>query len=91
MRNSKTYTLGNVEYGYKPAGRGWVFAVPGYSLTVHPRHGVNVKEVAPKIAAQVNGSFKRCGSLDNLAKANIDRLTVPVPVKKDFANPHFVA
>lgn len=66
----KTYTHGPVTYGYKKAFRKWSFVTPTVEL-IQPCKG---QEVAHKIASVVAGSFKRCGKLDNLARANITKL-----------------
>jgi hypothetical protein len=75
MKNLKSYQFESVNYGYKLAYKGWEFKVNGDNNFTLIRH-CKGSEVAHKIAHIVNGSFKRAGQLDNLARANINRLAI---------------
>jgi hypothetical protein len=72
MKNLKTYQYGNIQYGYSLQAKGWKFDAPGYSLIRHCKGS----EVAHKVAHIYNGAILRCGHLDNLARANINKLTI---------------
>jgi hypothetical protein len=75
MKNLKSYQFDKVQYGYSLKTKGWEFKVSGPTTFTLVRH-CKGSEVAHKVAHIVNGSFKRVGQLDNLARANIDRLTI---------------
>lgn len=68
-----SFNLGQIKYNYQLGAKKWYFESEA------TRYGVLIackgREVASKIAAQVNGSVKRCGALDNLARVQIKKLT----------------
>lgn len=72
--NFPTYTLetklGVLTYGYKREFSKWVFRVAKSTLII-PCHG---QEQAHKVANLIDGAIKRCGNIDGLARANIDRV-----------------
>lgn len=66
---SKQYVEGKVVYG--ASGRRWKFDVDGgysYSTPVMPLG----RPTANKIARIINGSIKRCGTVDGLARSNMN-------------------
>lgn len=67
---TRTYTQGQVTYGYVKSYRKWAFVTP----TIERLEACKGQEVAHKVASVIAGSFKRCGKLDNLARANISKL-----------------
>ncbi len=71
MKNLKRYQKGPVDYGYNLVYRGWDFVMPGHTLILHCKG----QEVAHKVANVCVGAVKRSGGLDNLARANINKLT----------------
>lgn len=64
------FTKGPVTYQYKGAGK-WHFTAGNNTLI---QSNVGGRENAEKIAAQVAGSFKRWGALDNMARGAIRKL-----------------
>lgn len=66
----KTYIFEAVTYGFALNYRKWQFKVGDHSVIV-PCNG---QETAHKVARIVNGSVKRCGWLDNLARKNISQV-----------------
>jgi len=66
---SKTYTIENVVYGAR--GPRWRFysATHNYSYETPTMPGGH--PTAEKVARRINGSLKRCGRMDNLARSNI--------------------
>lgn len=69
----KTYTLGNVTYGYSVKFRKWVFTA-GKNTFLYSVNGG--KETAHKIAHLVHGGFLRTkgNGIDNLTRANINHV-----------------
>jgi hypothetical protein len=66
----KTYNLDNLTYGFNINFRKWEFRSGAHSLIVT----CNGQETAHKVARIVNGSIKRCGWVDNLARKNIEQV-----------------
>ena len=76
----KQYIYKNISYGFSVKARKWLFTNGnGYSLFV----SVSGKEVAEKIAHVISGGLIRSKSntIDNLARANINKLTLPIEQK----------
>ena len=70
----KQYTSGNVQYNYSRFFKKWEFsfvAKSGAMIVLVPAGG---KENAHKVASILEGAIKRSGSIDGLARANIDRI-----------------
>lgn len=65
MKLRNTYICDKVTYG--SAGYKWAFKWPGNTVMVDCLG----RKQADKVARIVNGSLKRGGKLDNLARANI--------------------
>lgn len=72
--NFPTYTTplvdGELTYGFSRSYRKWYFTA-GRETFLFPCHG---QEQGHKVAHIIVGSFKRCGTLDGLARANITRI-----------------
>lgn len=68
---NKTYQNGKVGYGFTIARRKWGFKVGEFTLY----QACQGAENAHKVASLVNKSFERSGSLDNVARASINKLT----------------
>ena len=69
---TKSYTNGQVTYGYSIISKGWEFVVPGLRIIRHCKGA----EVAHKVASVIQGGLVRNGSVDGLAHYHINRLTV---------------
>jgi hypothetical protein len=71
---NKTYTIatadGNLVYGYYREYRKWMFKSQKMCVLVKCKGN----EQGHKVANIIAGSIKRCGELDNMARANIDRV-----------------
>jgi hypothetical protein len=73
--NAKTYSLQagteTVTYGYSIQFRKWIYRVGTHTLLVKCK-GV---AMGHKVANIVGGAVKRTGTVDNMARANIAKLT----------------
>lgn len=74
--NAKQHTLPVnstfiLSYGYRVEFRKWEFKTPGVDLLIACRG----QETAHKVAKACAGAIKRCGHVDGLARATINRLT----------------
>lgn len=78
---TKTYTVGNVTFGFNRGTRSWEFNVVDKSGGNYTLYQVvpGGLEIAKKVAAQLSGSFKRGDKLDNLARKNIEEILVTKP------------
>jgi hypothetical protein len=71
----KQYNSGNVSYNYSRFSKKWEFsfvARSGSIMTLLVSAGG--KENAHKVASILEGAIKRNGSIDGLARANIERI-----------------
>lgn len=67
----KKYTHNDIEYGYSLQIKGWRFNMPGNQVFIS--HTISNTQ-AHKVAHILSGSVKRCGHVDNLARANISAI-----------------
>lgn len=75
---TKTYTLEikrknqppvTLTYGYNVSFKAWKFQLPNNHIQIVRCRG---QEEGHRIAKIIGGAIKRCGSMDNLARSNID-------------------
>lgn len=64
----KEYTLDSIVYSHRAQGK-WKFVLGNHSVLLNP----NGTENAHKVARILNGSVKRSGGVDNMARANISK------------------
>ena len=67
---AKSYNQNQISYSYVPAFRKWEFKFNSDSILV-PKIGA---EKAHRIAALMDKSMSRNGTVDNLTKANVYRM-----------------
>ena len=67
----KKYTKDSIQFGYSLQFKGWHYILPeNVSFVSH----VKSAGKAHKVANILSGALKRCGKIDNLARANISTI-----------------
>lgn len=74
MKNVKTYTMVvkgvNLTYGYSVVSKKWEFKAPGHTFMLACKGA----SFAHKVANILAGGIKRVGQIDNMSRANINKL-----------------
>lgn len=73
MKIHPVINLEKIKYNYSIPAKKWIFATHDNSYSILLKCGGKLK--AERVARQVQAAVKRCGAMDNLGRAAIQKIT----------------